>query len=501
MKKQSQIFVILFTFACAGFLFSSWLPDRIATASAAILPSTVVSDAISPASDALSPELLDYIANERRVANSESDMPDIETLLAEFNSFEASAPKADELLQNRFSRFPEEYTRDDSAFVTPPELRGVVDFWVNIFGVYDKNQVVFYNADDVSVVYSVLDFSKLDGVDANAVEATQNQLIQNENARLQKVLARLAPMVNQGDDATLILSSTDRPILAALRQVADHVATNAPHLQASLAYRSGFAHRMRQALLNSAQYLPAMQEIFHNRGLPEELTVLPFVESAFNARAYSSAGAAGVWQFIEDTGRNYLRIDNFVDERYDPVLATYAAAEHLGREFKFFRSWPLTINAYNAGPGRILQAMRQLGTSDIATIVKNFKGSGYGFDSRNYVPEFLAVLEVYRQRELYFGAMPVTPAHDYEYIKLPASVNLLTLARLAGLNDDDFKNLNAAFKPVVLNGEVDVPAGYLVKVPLGKGTSVAAAAGLLGRAASNQEYGMANDAPHTPDRL
>lgn len=497
MKKSHPTLVIFVTLFLSGFLFSSWLPDQITTAAAVFLPPPISGEEDSkPARDEIPPALLAYIEAERVAVNSESDTPDIEALLAEFNSFEASQPTADDLLQNRFAKFFDEDTQDPQAFVTPSELRGVVDFWVNIFGVYDKNQVVFYNADDVSVVYSVLDFSQLPITDSARIESIQNQMVQDEKDRLQKVLARLAPLVTHDGDAVMILNSEDRAILQALRQIAPRVATGEAHLKTSLAYRSGFAHRMRQAFISSGQYLPAMQEIFRNRGLPEELTVLPFVESAFNARAYSSAGAAGVWQFIENTGRNYLRIDHFVDERYDPILATYAAAEHLGREFKIFKSWPLTVNAYNTGPGRILQAIRQLKTMDIAHIVKNFKGSGYGFDSRNYVPEFLAALEVYQQRDLFFGKLPQVSEERFDYVKLPTSVNLLTLARLAGLNEEEFKEWNQAFKPPVLNGLVDLPAGYLVKVPLSKSGSVVAAAELIGRNTTQQEYGMVQGPQH-----
>ena len=80
-----------------------------------------------------------------------------------------------------------------------------------------------------------------------------------------------------------------------------------------------------------------MRRIFKERGVPVQLTMIPFIESAFNLKAYSHAGAAGIWQFIEATGKRYLRIDEFVDERYDPILAAYAAATHLTNEYKFLK--------------------------------------------------------------------------------------------------------------------------------------------------------------------
>jgi membrane-bound lytic murein transglycosylase D len=236
-------------------------------------------------------------------------------------------------------------------------------------------------------------------------------------------------------------------------------------LSSSLALRFGFAHRMRDAIILSGQYMKEMREIFIERGLPEELTIIPFVESSFSPRAFSSAGAAGIWQFIEQTGRNYLRIDEFVDERYDPILSTYAAASHLSREYALLKAWPLTINAYNTGPGRILDAIEKLGTRDIAKIIKNYKGSGYGFDSRNYFPEFLAALEIYNNREHYFGALRVLPPQGFEYIAMPFAVNIKELLRLTGVSDKVVANINLTLRDDVLMGEKNLPKGYLLKVP------------------------------------
>jgi membrane-bound lytic murein transglycosylase D len=236
-------------------------------------------------------------------------------------------------------------------------------------------------------------------------------------------------------------------------------------LKVSLTQRPGFAHRMRQAIVASGAYMPEMRRIFEERGLPIELTVLPFIESAFSLKAYSSASAAGLWQFIPATGRAYLRIDQYVDERYDPILATYAAASHLASEFKFFNDWPLTINGYNTGPGRMQQAVRELKTTNIAAISKYFRGSGYGFDSRNYYPEFLAALEIYNNRETYFGDIAEVSPEPYDYLTMLTDTNLKQLFRSAGISESLMATLNPGLKPEVIAGLKDLPKGYLLKVP------------------------------------
>ena len=201
------------------------------------------------------------------------------------------------------------------------------------------------------------------------------------------------------------------------------------------------------------------------KGVPVEITRLPLIESAFKIDAYSSAAAAGLWQFIPDTGKRYLRMDDVVDERYDPFLAAYAAAQHLLNEYKLLGSWPLTINAYNTGPQRMINAKRQLETDDIAVIIKNFKEPGYQFYSRNYYPEFLAALHVYENQEYYFGKLAKKDPLDYDLFLPQQKINLLALARAIDMDFDVLSFLNPSFNKDILSGKKILPPGYMVRVP------------------------------------
>ena len=104
------------------------------------------------------------------------------------------------------------------------------------------------------------------------------------------------------------------------------------------------AHREKfeQAIKRSGRYLPLMESIFAREyNLPVELTRLPFVESSFNIRARSKVGASGIWQFMRSTGKLFLKINDGVDERNDPIRATEAAAKLLKMNFGSLKSWPL----------------------------------------------------------------------------------------------------------------------------------------------------------------
>src|SRR5262245_20063059 len=135
-----------------------------------------------------------------------------------------------------------------------------------------------------------------------------------------------------------------------------------------------------------------METIFEREGLPVALTRLPLVESCFNVRAYSKVGAAGIWQFMPSTGRYYLRIDNAVDERRDPVTATVAAATHLKGNYEVLHSWPLAITAYNYCRAGMANAVSTVGSSDIVDIIQHYHGPAFKFASRNFYAEFLAAL-------------------------------------------------------------------------------------------------------------
>lgn len=473
MKKSPAILTIALTVFFSTFCFVYWLPAKVNEQSAFFYDEPrPVREAVAKAAQTVSKDLIAYVEEARAAAgHSLSDLMSDEEILEKVREFEAhvNPTHAEELLENRFRgglSDSDGLLADRSEFAVPEKLRDTFEFWKHVFGVYDKDDVIFYNQDDVGIVYSVLDFSELKGMNGGTARGIQDQMTRQELARIQATLAKIAPLL--GDEQALEAAGLDgyeRRILSTLEKNADHVDVSPGALKTTLVYRNGWSHRVRQAITASGRYMPEMQRIFSEQGLPVELTVIPFVESAFNLDAYSSAGAAGLWQFIRATGKSYLRIDGFVDERYDPILATYAAAAHLSREYRLLRSWPLTINGYNTGPGRILKAVKELRTRDIAEIVQNFRGSGYGFDSRNYYPEFLAALEVYENRHAYFGDIPEAKPEDYDYVRLVEDTNVKQLFRVSGADEAMLRSFNRALNPAVLNGVKKLPKGYLLKVP------------------------------------
>ncbi|MCG2740042.1 MAG: transglycosylase SLT domain-containing protein, partial [Syntrophaceae bacterium] len=234
--------------------------------------------------------------------------------------------------------------------------------------------------------------------------------------------------------------------------------------------QTGLQNKFLEGLIVSGEYLGKIEEIFVNLGMPRELTRLIFVESMFNIRARSKVGASGVWQFMPDTAKRYIIVNDIIDERNDPIKATLAAAKLLKHNYDELKTWPLAINAYNSGAGRMKKAVKQLGTRSIEKIIHNFEDkSGYGFASRNFYPSFLAALEVAENNRYYFGEIELESPQRYDQIITTHPTSITELAKLCNISIETLKHLNTALNEKLFEPLTYLPKGYELRVPNDKG--------------------------------
>lgn len=215
-----------------------------------------------------------------------------------------------------------------------------------------------------------------------------------------------------------------------------------------------------QALSRSGRYVPRMSSILEKEGVPQELAYLPLIESGFRTEAVSRAGAVGPWQFIRRTGQRYgLRIDQYVDERRDPVKSTHAAARYLKDLYDMFGNWHLSLAAYNTGERNI---SRILGKGE-ADDFWDMSDRGYLYhETTNYVPEFLAALQIAEEPEAYGFEPPDDQPVHYDLVTIKKPLTLATVAQLSGTSTDTIKELNPALRRGVVP-----PEGYAVRLPKG----------------------------------
>ena len=208
-------------------------------------------------------------------------------------------------------------------------------------------------------------------------------------------------------------------------------------------------------LKRAEPFLPYVRKVFKERGLPEDLVLLPFAESGYNAWAYSRAGAAGMWQFMPFTGRKYgLPVDWWMDARRDPYKSTIAAADYLKVLYDMFGDWYLALAAYNAGEGKIARALKKSGTDDFFELSKKNHKLSYRVrlrsETKNYVPKFLAICKIFQNLEA-LGFEPVSWDKELELkqFEVPGGVDLLSFAKASGLSWNEFKRLNPAFRRTI----------------------------------------------------
>jgi len=208
----------------------------------------------------------------------------------------------------------------------------------------------------------------------------------------------------------------------------------------------------------SGHHEQAFRQVFREAGLPEDLAYLPHVESAFTARARSSAGAVGVWQFVPETGRRFLRINNAVDERYDPILATRGAARYLAYAYAKLGDWGLAITAYNHGLSGMLRAKQQCG-ADITRIIREYDAPTFGFASSQYYAEFLAAREIVTNLSAFFPeGVNRNPPVEKKGVRFSRAVTVADLTRAYGLKRQTLVDLNPGWTTAAAEGRVALPA-------------------------------------------
>ncbi|PCI79258.1 MAG: hypothetical protein COB20_05085 [SAR86 cluster bacterium] len=332
--------------------------------------------------------------------------------------------------------------QDPALFPRPVELEPAIGFWVRVYTEVDTQSGFLHDSQHLDVIYTDMRLNR------RAIEARRS-LIQEDL----RVLA-----TGQRDQ----LTDSQREILSLWPIDVSNQTLRAA--ASNVRWQLGQSDRFLGGLQRSGAYRQHINNVIREKGLPEELGVLPHVESSFNPGAFSSASAAGMWQFGRATGQRFMRIDHIVDERMDPYTATNAAMSLLEYNYSVLGTWPLALTAYNHGAGGIARAVRDTKTTDIEKIVANYKGRSFGFASRNFYAQFLAVNEVERNAEEYFGDVRFNPAPNFREVQTDAFIDAEVFASSIGISLEQLRADNRALRPVVWEGNKRIPAGFRVKV-------------------------------------
>ncbi len=346
-----------------------------------------------------------------------------------------------------------------TLFPIPENLKPNIEFWKKVYTLYNSNQIIIHDIDDLQIIYEIIELNNPISSDQFSVRVPWGD-IEKIKEKYKNILIELAAYEQINPE---LLDQEQR----AVYNLFQSKATSAVFKQAAQNIRAqqGLREEFRRGLIRSGRYTEHITNVLEKYNIPLELIALPHVESSYNYRAYSKFGAAGIWQFTRGTGRRFLKINYMVDERFDPFISTEAAARLLRENYEELGTWPLAINAYNHGTNGLKRAVSQLGTTDIGVIIEKYESRSYKFASRNFYAEFLAALEARTNYKVYFGELQFDRSDKFLTFSVPNNVRLSLLTKRLNITTDDIERLNPSLRSSVLSSKRRLPKGFELRIP------------------------------------
>jgi len=336
-----------------------------------------------------------------------------------------------------------------NPFPRYPIIDNNVRFWETIYSKYSTSQAVVHDSNNLGIVYEVIPIFNHRMPGASKINKPLFKGIKNKYRHILDKLAKgIKPRSAEEKRVAKLFGNISRK---RFKKAAD-----------SVRVQIGQKDRFLEGVVRSGAYMTQIKRIFKQYGLPEDLAYLPHVESSFNLKAYSKFGASGIWQFTRPTGKQFLTINYALDERQDPILASYAAAKFLKNNYKSLGSWPLALTAYNYGPAGMLRAKKAYVSYE--RIFSNYKQGYFGFASRNFYSEFLAAMRVAKRLEKDPSIKQDKQQRTIQ-ITLPAYIATRDLCKYFNISVDTLKKLNPALRNSVLQGTKYLPKGYTLHLP------------------------------------
>ncbi len=330
-----------------------------------------------------------------------------------------------------------------------------IEFWEKVFTIYGEDDLIIHDAQRVDLIYAVVN------------ERSRRSGVQQVRNLLSEVRSKISTPDQLTTEARRLYDMIEAD---GVRMRAGDIAV----LQGRVHVQRGIKERFRAGIIRSRRYLGYFEEVFESERVPIVITLLPLVESSFENEARSYAGAAGIWQFMPSTGRQFMRVTRGRDDRLNPAIATRSAARLLRGNYEALQSWPLAISAYNHGRAGMARARRAHG-SDMATIIRNYSSRTFGYASKNFYAEFVAAVNVYNNYEVHFGPIAVDSPMDFttpaarvaraplngtggQTHRVRSGETLGTIAYRYGLTIDQLMNLNGLPTDLIFAGETLVVA-------------------------------------------
>ena len=331
---------------------------------------------------------------------------------------------------------------EEADFPQPASLTPAVNFWIKVYTEADTESGFLHDTENLKIIYEKLP-RDLKLIDERRKQIAQDLVVLGGGVRSNLSQNQQHLLELWGKD-----TSSER-----FAQAADNIR-----------WQLGQRDRYLEGLGRSGAYVPHIRAVARTLGLPEELASLPHVESSYHPGALSSVAATGMFQFMRETARRFMRVDALVDERLDPYKSAFGAMKFLKENYDELGTWPLALTAYNHGKGGMIKAVQTTGTTDIGRIVEQYKGARFGFASRNFYAQFLAARQVENDAARFFGSVDKQSAPQFAEFEMKGFVDARTLAKNLGVSMEVLQQDNPALLKSVWSGNKRIPKGYIVKI-------------------------------------
>jgi membrane-bound lytic murein transglycosylase D len=308
-------------------------------------------------------------------------------------------------LHDRENLVSKEFTVTDYYYPT-------VNFWFMIYTQFESSSVVIHDRNNLSLIYKVLDFSSLHkkGLSRNVLHVLQKKL---SDERIDKVKSDLKflsknPFSLEPQAKTIYQTLKKAGVVLPIGESDRRKFFKT--LSTSIRTQTGQKNFIEAGIIRSLPYKTFLNKYFLSRKLPAELLAVPFLESSFNPKAESRVGAMGAWQFMPLIASYFVPKKSTspkFDYRSNVGVISIAAASLMSENFRIMKSWDMAVTAYNSGTKHLLKTKRELASSnndiDLEAVIKHSDSEHFGFASKNFYSEFLALVHALAYEEEIFS--------------------------------------------------------------------------------------------------
>ena len=353
-----------------------------------------------------------------------------------------------------------ESVKINEELTVPKALAPRFNFWRRVYGLWSKDQYILHLGEFPEVVLEVWDISRFQ-YDKKGL-ARASKILKDDRQRSYYQL-----LLSLNDQRKTPIENLD-PALKRIAELMAHIKREDKYLVAAQSLRSQRGQReyIQNGITVASRYMPAIEQEFIKYKVPKSYAKLAFIESSFNLMARSKVGASGVFQIMPQTGRQYLILQDGIDERNDPIKSAKAAAKLLLLNYTILGQWPLAVTAYNHGVGGIHRAMESVRSNQLTDLIDRYDGANFGFASKNFYAGYLGLVATLENTKTLFPKAILAEPLQFAAVNVGGMTAMeaqdkyrISGKQILALNPDiswTFLKYNTVFK-----------RGYALKIPTG----------------------------------